>query len=413
MTIRSERNKLIIEGEISSNELPRIHATLHNLTTKQGYSFLDLDFSRCSRAYAGEMVTIAARCQSYWKTGIDVSLILPEDEKLRRLFVNSNWAFMIDHRNFAESKYRGYEQVPLIRFTDATEHHLAITKIMDVLSTALEGFSRPDLIAIEWALNEIADNVINHSKSTVGGFMQVTHFRKRKVVEFAVCDVGIGIPSSLRKSKYGNRKDQELLDLAIREGVTRDPSIGQGNGLYGTWRITQKSEGEFRIQSGYSSLSSSPSRGLHVAEETIPFTGTLVVSRIGYEKPIPLGEALTFKGKEHIPYSIIDQKFEPDESGNIRFLMGEEALGFGSRSAGDPIRRKLRNLYSTISSGRVVVDFSGVPLVSSSFADEVFGKLFVELGPIEFSSRFELVRIDPLVRQLIDRAIYQRMSLPQ
>jgi hypothetical protein len=55
-------------------------------------------------------------------------------------------------------------------------------------------------------------------------------------------------------------------------------------------------------------------------------------------------------------------------------------------------------------------DFSGVPLVSSSFADEVFGKLFVDLGAMDFMKRCTFKAVDPTVRRLIDRAISQRMK---
>ena len=48
-------------------------------------------------------------------------------------------------------------------------------------------------------------------------------------------------------------------------------------------------------------------------------------------------------------------------------------------------------------------------LVLSSYADEVFGKLFIELGPVEFMKKVELKNLDPLVKGLIDRAIMQRM----
>ncbi|MGE3145013.1 MAG: STAS-like domain-containing protein [Pseudorhodoplanes sp.] len=54
-------------------------------------------------------------------------------------------------------------------------------------------------------------------------------------------------------------------------------------------------------------------------------------------------------------------------------------------------------------------DFSGVHLISSSFADEVFGKLFVDLGPIRFGQLCKFTRVDPTVQNLIDRAIAQRM----
>ena len=64
------------------------------------------------------------------------------------------------------------------------------------------------------------------------------------------------------------------------------------------------------------------------------------------------------------------------------------------------------------SSAKGYVDFRDIPLVSSSFADEVFGKLFVELGPIAFMQAFEIVNAAPTVSQLIDRAIGQRMKDP-
>ena len=59
----------------------------------------------------------------------------------------------------------------------------------------------------------------------------------------------------------------------------------------------------------------------------------------------------------------------------------------------------------------IVLDFSGVGVISSSFADEVFGRLFVEMGPRAFMTRIEMRHVDPTVEGLIDRAIVQRTKL--
>ena len=59
---------------------------------------------------------------------------------------------------------------------------------------------------------------------------------------------------------------------------------------------------------------------------------------------------------------------------------------------------------------RVVVDMSDVPLVSSSFADEVFGKLFVELGALRFMRSVDLLGLAGTVSWLIDKAILQRST---
>lgn len=59
----------------------------------------------------------------------------------------------------------------------------------------------------------------------------------------------------------------------------------------------------------------------------------------------------------------------------------------------------------------VTLDFSGVGVVSSSFADEVFGRLFVEMGPRAFMTRIAMRNVDRTVEGLIDRAIVQRTRL--
>jgi hypothetical protein len=59
---------------------------------------------------------------------------------------------------------------------------------------------------------------------------------------------------------------------------------------------------------------------------------------------------------------------------------------------------------------RIIIDFTDVPLVSSSFADEVLGKLFMELGPMTFAQRLDFRNLSSIVRQLTDKAIAQRMS---
>jgi hypothetical protein len=58
----------------------------------------------------------------------------------------------------------------------------------------------------------------------------------------------------------------------------------------------------------------------------------------------------------------------------------------------------------------IIFDFSNVPLISSSFADEVFGKLFLEFGALEFMRRCSFEHVDPTVQKLIDKAVAQRMK---
>jgi hypothetical protein len=380
----------------------------HNLINGQGYQEIELDFGECTAAYGGPILAIAAQVKRYQIGGLDVDLVLPKDERLRRLFSNANWAHLIDPRRFDPGNYRGFAQIPMMQFRTGQEQFDAVKSAMDKILAALSTFDRNHLKAIDWSLNEITDNVINHAQSPIGGLLQITNFgREQKTIEFCVCDAGIGIPASLRAGHREIRSDQEALDKAIREGVTRDKRVGQGNGLYGSWRITQISGGSFEIHAGHAGLSAWPD-AMHIRPEAIPVVGSLVVARINYGKALSLEEALKFKGKSFDPVDHVQMEYEESEDGVVVFPVAREAQGFGSRASGMPVRQKLKNLLRICAGKRVAIDFSDVAIISSSFADEAFGKLFVELGPLQFMKTFEFRKIDSTIQGLIDRAIEQR-----
>jgi hypothetical protein len=199
----------------------------------------------------------------------------------------------------------------------------------------------------------------------------------------------------------------DALDKAIREGVTRDPEKFQGNGLFGSFRIAELCKGNFSVHSGYASLEFGRD-GMHLRTEQIPYPGTLIVSGLDCGSPETLGAALSFKGKRHYPVDYIELHYEHPNAEILVFKVHDEVDAVGSRAAGEPVRKKLLNLVKMGGGMRVIVDFDDVPLVSSSFADEVFGRLFVELGPIGFNRSFEFRNVNDTVRSLIDRAVIQR-----
>jgi hypothetical protein len=82
----------------------------------------------------------------------------------------------------------------------------------------------------------------------------------------------------------------------------------------------------------------------------------------------------------------------------------------GSRAAGAFIREKCRHLLEQEQRKPLVIDWAGVPLISSSFADEAFGKLFVELGPLTFAARVKHTNMEAVNAGLVDKAILQRTA---
>ena len=282
LAVQSDAHIIRIVGFLESANVRRVLAAIHDVAEVGGYREIEIDFSHCTRAGLGSMLGIIARCHELRQNGADIEVELPVNSELQRLFINTNWATMLCPDRFAPAKNRIRRHLPVRHFTNADQQFEVVSDVMDTLLGSLVDLNLDSLASIEWSLNEITDNVINHSQSTDGGFVQVTTFGSKKIVQIAVCDMGVGIPRTLRTGHPEIVSDQEALDKAVRQGVTRGKKFGQGNGLFGTWRLAQMSNGNFFINTGYASLVSTPRVALHVRRENIPLRRTLISLHINY-----------------------------------------------------------------------------------------------------------------------------------
>ncbi len=404
-------NRIVFGGSFYITDLPAALACLHAVR-KAGYEEVILDFGNCAAALPAPVLGLCARVLKMQLEKFDFTLKLPNDQKLARHFQNANWAYLFDPAKYSPSNVKGTTIFPATQFFDTEGQQRAVNSIIDGILSATKNIGRQGFAAFEWSVNEITDNVLVHSQSEVGGIVQMSTFTRRtQRIEYVVVDAGIGIPKSLRRAHPELKSDAEALNQAVKEGVTRDKTLGQGNGLYGSYRVCREGEGIFHLQSAHAKLVFTRGQGLQITTEKVPFQGTLIDAQVNFSDPHLLSEALKFGGKVHVPTDFIESRYEILDTEEVRFVILEEAPSFRSRLGGTPVRYKLQNLATMCPGQKIIVDFAGIPLVSSSFADEVFGKLFLEMGPMAFSQRFEFLNLPILVRQLIDRAISQRLSV--
>lgn len=412
MPVVRDKNSIKFEGQYRDVDLHYPLVCLHHAVSDYGYRDIVLDFSGCTETYPGPMLALCSEILRLRTEHVDSELVLPSKDSLARLFINANWAHLLEPRKFDESQFRGHTRVPATQFTTPSQQNDAVNRIVNAILGGIPDLRRENFAALEWAVNELTDNVIVHSESPVGGLVQVSSFRKTsKVVEFTIADSGLGIPATLRSGGAFSGSDTAALDHAVREGATRDKSVGQGNGLYGSYQICARSGGAFQIESGHAHFLHRPGpHGLEIRDQKVPVSGTLVIAKINFSDPDLLKEALNFSGKPYKPVDYIETKYEGMDSNILYVKLLEEVASFGSRVAGTPIQNKLYNLIKMCPGQPIEVDFESVPLISSSFADEVFGKLFVKLGPLEFMQRIRFKNVEGTVRLLIDKAISQRVS---
>ncbi len=407
-TIYREDNKVVVSGHFG--DFHGFLSKIHTAIERKGYQSILIDLSGCTSAFQNSMLSVCAQIMAYRTSGIEFVLKPPDDKKLHNLFKNTNWAYLIDPYRFDQSPVRGHRRIPATQYTTTDQQQNAVNRIVHVILGAIPDMKRSDFAAFEWSINELTDNVLVHSNSPIGGLVQVSVFeRSRKRVQFAVADAGIGIPESLKTGHPEIRSDTDALDKAIREGVTRDKELGQGNGLFGSYQICSQSNGEFSVHSGHAKLEAKGTK-LSISDQKVPYDGTFVVATIDFSEPDLLAEALRIKGKKRTLTDYVETNYERIDDGKILFRLKEEADSFGSRISGKPVRIKLSNLFQMAPECKVYIDFEGIPIISSSFADEAFAKLFLEVGPVEFMQKFEFINAMETVKQLIDRAISQRVS---
>lgn len=370
---------------------------------------LNIDFVSVTKVFPNGMLPIICSVDDLRESGINVFIRLPSHDETRRIFRSVNWAHFLAPEQYQKSESTYDRHLVTRRFINAEEQLKAVNDFMDVV---LRTISIPkDIIsALEWSINEITDNVLNHSNSKNGGIIQAsTHYKENKIV-FAVADGGRGILKSMQEGFPNLRNELDAIGEAIKAGVTRNPKFGQGNGLAGTLRITTMTGGSLEIFSGNGRLIATKDTTVRKPLGGAQFKGVLISGEINIVENFSISEALNFNNQPSTFLDIVDLLYEMEDSDCLMLIMKEEATGFGSRKSGLQIKTKLINLLRAKPNYPIIINWDGVPVISSSFADELIGKLFLELGAMTFSFLVKNRNMEPLIQNLLDKAVAQRLT---
>lgn len=285
---------------------------------------------------------------------------------------------------------------------------LAVT--INHLSFQLE-WERGTLHALEWSLYEVLDNVFQHAGVHAGFFMFQVQQQQRRL-SYCVADQGCGIYRSLSTSMHKPASPLDAITLAVRKGVTRNPISNMGNGLWGTAEIIARSKGQITISSGGAALYFNRANG-HA--ESVPkvlvldrnYPGTFIDAQIDASVEVQMSEMFDVLAS---PVNLRVENLE-DEDGAAKILLRNMRIGAGTRQSGDLLRVYTRNLLNETAS-QIIIDFGGVGIVSSSFADEYIAKLYLQLGAETFNSRIRLNGMNETNNIIVRCALGQRIAAP-
>lgn len=154
-------------------------------------------------------------------------------------------------------------------------------------------------------------------------------------------DLGVGIYGSLKTSKHRPGTPLDGLTIALQERVTRDDTIGQGNGMWGLKSIIDESSGNLTIESNGAKLSV---RGRKVETKKVSCykvgefnNATLVDFQLDVSNQINIMHAL--KGYEPADFWLEDHEVDD----RLYFNVKRDSVGTGTRIAAEKFKNIIFN----------------------------------------------------------------------
>jgi anti-sigma regulatory factor (Ser/Thr protein kinase) len=367
-----------------------------------------MDFSAVTTAKDNIMLALCCHILEKRQRGHDMTCLWPNKTQIAKEWENKNFNRFLGENGVASS-FSGVTLFPACQYKNSDDHLDIINDIVRLLLSSVENIQRGDFSALEWAINEISDNVLVHSESPVGGLILINKIdKKNKKVNFIVADCGKGITETLGRSLEGS-SEVSVLDKAVKEGVTRDKNVGQGNGLYGSYEISHQGKGSFSIVSNHAVLLNQKEK-LSVSRGECFYQGTVIDVIIDFSTKNLISRALKLNGEQYEPVDFIETGYEDDVRDQVNFKISDESSSYGTRNAGYPLRTRIINIERLFQRGKIVIDFGGLPVISSSFVDEIVGKLLFQVGEESFREKYLIICEDYENKGIIQRTVSQRLN---
>ena|GEM_PF-29021 len=290
--------------------------------------------------------------------------------------------------------------IPIMLVRDSDDVFETVNAISDIVLQQFDN-AREFLPAFEWAINEIVDNIFIHSQTKSPGVVCAQLFPQLNRLNIAICDSGIGLRGSLGSS-FDLTSDTQAIEKALERGVTRDSNIGQGNGMAGSLEIISKNKGSISVSSGGAEYRMTDGRDQGFSE-TAQIDGTCVSLSFDLDNPVALDSIWIGSAG----WSYIDA--EAERVAEYGIFIKESCNHTGSRPPATRLRRKIISLLPDVE-GAIKLDFKGVTSVSSSFLDELLGRLNAELGNQTFNERIVVSGLSPLHMNMANNVIDQRLA---
>lgn len=258
-----------------------------------------------------------------------------------------------------------------------------------------------------WCLNEVMDNVLVHSDCDEG-YILVQYHPTTKHIAICIFDYGIGIYRTLQETKHEPKTEIDAISLSLQEGV--GDGKGQGNGLYGLYGIVENNAGTLTVTSGRASLFYKSSQPLKKYVNLPVIDHNHVGTIVDFQLNLSYNIDITTIFKSIGGFDGFDVRLEDMLTENDYYMYDvyKHCSGTATRESGRASYNDVLNII-TRRNLPMILDFSNVHNVSSSYIDEFVAKLVVKTGFYKFNQMFRIIGMNSTVEHLCNRAVAMRI----
>lgn len=399
--VNCENNVITITSLSEPDNVQLFHLYANRIVEK-GYKVIELKTHNINGIYANTIVPITAAIEFHRNRGIKVNLDTGETPSY------------LEHTHFGQPLIASDENISsqsnlnhkIWCFDDDSQNHL-LDKLIDLVSYNVE-CEDGVIAAFTWSLCELMDNIPSHSNVS-NGFIMVQIHPHVKRLHICIADYGIGIYNTLKDSEYSPLTPIEAIELSIQKGVTSKKNTNQGYGLYGFYSLINANQGRMNIISGPASLSFKDNK-INKKTSLHPLHSESYGTIIDFQ--LNTNVILNFPNVIGQTANDLDLEEMEVDTGEHVLMIHKHPFGTGSRSSGDKIRKHTNNILTRIEN-KIEINFSNVQMISSSFADEFIGKLFMDMGLEYFKKRIKITGVNKNVKSILLNAMSNRLNNKQ
>lgn len=248
-----------------------------SLKHTKGISQLIVDFNDVRFMDTDDFVVLACLIESFYINGCNIIFTGGTEGFNNHLFnikFKEYWKQGFDRNKFTLS----YNQTTLCLWKISED---MIYSYSMYARQYFERFAKnKDLIPFASNMDEVFNNIFDHSKSPVTGYIITQYYPKNNKLSFSVCDFGIGIPTSIKESHVKqelNFKDWKAILKSLEKGFSINSTPrNRGFGLNNILEFTESSNGKLFIISNDGIVEKKSGDMYHAGNSDFNFKGTLI-----------------------------------------------------------------------------------------------------------------------------------------